>query len=114
MLVTMRGTENQADAQTDYGSGGGGYMCAELNGLECDSGEVCSNAVINALDTSICCTGICQETGGGSGGGKAWIGYLIGGIIVVGGIILFLKYKKTGNTGSPTKLRFAMAEKRLP
>ncbi|MCA9485959.1 MAG: hypothetical protein KC506_03895, partial [Nanoarchaeota archaeon] len=112
MLVKFRGTENSEEVSTNYVGGDEGYKCIELGGLECGSGETCSSSLVSSIDTNSCCTGTCVEPEGS--GSKSWIGYLIAGIIVLAGIILFLKYRKTGKKESPTKQRFAVAEKRLP
>lgn len=111
LLVTVRGTENPDDVKTDYG--GGGLSCSQLDGAKCDSDEVCSSSVVNTAYTNACCTGLCQSSKT-SGGSYTWIGYLIAGIIVVGGLIVYLKYRKTGKSGNAVKQRFASAEKKLP
>jgi hypothetical protein len=93
-------------------AGGASYYCSELSaGKFCSSDETCSTTEVTTLDGS-CCTGECQSVSGGWS--KAWIGYLIAGILILVLLIFFVKYRKTKSGGNPLGARVAQVERNLP
>jgi hypothetical protein len=70
------------------------YYCDELGGRLCSANEICEGVVKASYDGN-CCVGTCKTEESSEGGGWGTIiGILIVGIIIAGGIVLFLKYKK--------------------
>jgi len=113
ILVEIDSTTNEDEVETVYleDEEGPGYYCSELGGVICVGGEVCSESPVESIGGE-CCLAECET---GSGGSKAWIGYLIAAIIILVLLIVYIKYKKTGKPPAvPTEKRFEMAEKKLP
>jgi hypothetical protein len=117
MLVDISFTEEEGQAATSYSrnstSGGPSYYCSELAGYACGSGEICDGEVIATIDFSECCVGSCISDDGA--GGSSWIGWLIAGIVIIVGAIIFLKFRKTGKSGGKSPLQTSLAkQKSLP
>ncbi len=87
------------------------YSCAELIGQICSSGQTCTAQSVVSQD-GICCTGQCSDVANpGSGGSTSWIGYLIAAIVIVGGLILYLKYKKVKPDKNPLQKKIVESDK---
>ena len=69
-----------------------GYYCVELGGQICDTSKTCSGEIQGSIDGS-CCLSVCEEPPSSSGS-SGIIGWLLFGIVIVGGIILWVKFKK--------------------
>nr|AQS33459.1 hypothetical protein [uncultured archaeon] len=100
LLIKIDFTENESESRTDYIDDSEGeenlYSCAELDGIVCTADEVCQGDETESAD-GFCCLGSCGEPS--SGGSKAWIGWLILGIVVVLLVIVWVKYRKSGGRG---------------
>lgn len=95
--VVIEYTENQNEVtiSNDTGTGAGRpkFFCSELGGTLCAAGEVCSGETLSSLDSPSCCTGLCtipDETTS-----YAWVGWLIGIIVLIILIIIAGRYMKT-------------------
>jgi len=64
--------------------------CSQLSGIVCRENDKCSVDTVASKDGA-CCLGTCEQTKEKS---KAWIGYLLVGIIILIGAIAWIKYKK--------------------
>lgn len=85
---------NLSSSSNATASNGMLYYCDELGGVLCSASEIC-NGLVKASYDGNCCIGKCSaEEAASSSGFMKIIGWLIAGIVVIGGIILFLKYKK--------------------
>lgn len=89
------------------------YHCYEFPGKICAAGEVCSGESIVSLDGACCVDGDCgtSEDGGSS---YAWIGYLIAAVVVIGGIVIWVMYKKVKAEKNPLEKRVSSSEKKTP
>ena len=72
------------------------YYCPELDGKTCVADEICDGVVQKSLDGD-CCVGNCVVEK--KGGSRAWIGWLIVGIALIGITFVFLKYRKAKTEG---------------
>jgi hypothetical protein len=67
------------------------YYCVELGGSTCSIlNEKCNGNEISSLDGK-CCIGKCESTSSGS---SAWIGYVLGGILILILVYFYMSYKK--------------------
>ncbi|MFH1290902.1 MAG: hypothetical protein ABIH92_05880 [Nanoarchaeota archaeon] len=117
LLFTINVTTDEGSVGIEYSRnssvGGPSYRCSELSGIFCTAGEICTGREVQTLDGSDCCVeGWCEKESGG--GSKTWIGYLIAGIVLLGILILYVKYKKTKPPGNPMKTRLSQVEKKMP
>lgn len=64
--------------------------CSQLSGIVCRGADQCSKAPVASRE-GLCCLATCEQPTPAS---KAWIGYLLFGIILLVGIIIWSKYKK--------------------
>lgn len=88
------------------------YYCAELNGIICSASETCSATSVVSLDGT-CCTGKCQIQQASSS--SAWIGYLLGLLVLVGFGYLVFRYKKKAPGGKEMfDRKVAEAQKKMP
>ncbi len=78
-----------------------GYYCNELNGKICLASQQCSGESVSTLD-GLCCRGTCIDSSKESS--LAWIGYLIGGIVLVIGAIIAVRYFKARKSQSENVL----------
>lgn len=76
------------------------YTCSELLGKVCSAQEECSGETQVSKD-GICCKGTCKQANQSSS--KAWIGYLIAAIVLIGVIFIYFKYKGVKNDKNPIK-----------
>lgn len=114
LALIIEPTENADNVNTPYLEDGFVesqlYYCSELNGVKCSTGESCDGELQNSLEGS-CCIGSCKTVDEKSGYG-IW-GWLIAGIIILIIGIVFMKYKKTKNSGDEKfKERVKIAEDR--
>lgn len=87
------------------------FYCSELGGIICSSEESCSGTESESLD-GVCCLEECSVE---TSGGFSWIGYLLGGILLVVLIFIFIKYRRTKPNGERiVSDKFSFAEKNLP
>ncbi|MBX4196567.1 hypothetical protein KW805_03190 [Candidatus Pacearchaeota archaeon] len=87
-------TSNMSEASTTlYNLTGNSSLlrCVEIaGGRICTESQECSGSLKQTVE-GMCCSGICVERPAAS---KAWIGYLIAGIVILGLLIVYLKYKR--------------------
>lgn len=97
-------TENVAEEETPYIeeniSEEGFYTCSELKGLKCVSGESCNGKTVDSLDGACCLVGSCIAPE--SENNYAWVGWVLGVIVVLILGWAFVKYKKA----KPSKPKF--------
>jgi hypothetical protein len=88
------------------------FYCSEpeLDGTICSADEMCSGELADSLDGA-CCLDKCEKEGAG---GNVWIGYLIAGIVILGIIIIFIKYRKTKSGGDPLMKRALGTGRKIP
>ena len=86
------------------------YTCSELLGQICSSEQACSGET-KVSSEGICCTGICTNSASSSGS-KAWVGYLVAAIVVVGVLVLYVKYKKVKPEKNPMEKRMIEDDKK--
>ncbi len=109
--IVISFTENKTDVKTPYLQGEKAYYCPELNGTQCLTGEeICDGNLKTSIDGP-CCIGNCVTQK--SEGSKSWIGYIIAFIIIIILIYVFIRYKKTKNTGDGFNKRLAIAEGKM-
>jgi len=102
-------TENQEDVVVnDNTVGESRFYCAELQGSRCGSGKICSGDTIGTIDFAECCIGECRVEEGAS---YAWVGYLIGMVLVAGLFFLGLRYLRNKRQKDVFKERIKKAEK---
>ena len=89
------------------------YHCYEFPGKICGASEVCSGETIVSLDGACCVNGNCG-TGESSGSSGAWIGYLIAAIVVIAGVVIWMKYKKIKKDENPLAKRILSSDKKIP
>ncbi|MBI4009695.1 MAG: hypothetical protein HY361_00675, partial [Candidatus Aenigmarchaeota archaeon] len=98
ILIDINFTKEESEVEADYIEGGDAessvYYCSELFGKICSGGEVCSGETASSIDGA-CCLEQCVKEKSES---KAWIGYLIVGVIILILLIVYVKYKKTKPT----------------
>jgi len=99
-------TENEGEVTTPYLDenyiASQGYYCSELGGNPCSAGDICSEDTLQTLDINECCLGECSAPGESS---FAWIGFIIGLIILIVLVIVGVRYKKSkGQTKSKNPL----------
>tara|TARA_Y100000310_G_scaffold342955_1_gene448443 strand:- start:416 stop:1651 length:1236 start_codon:yes stop_codon:yes gene_type:complete len=109
--IIIRFTEDKDEVSTPYLEGDLNedlYYCSELDGTVCSADESCDKDGISSLDGA-CCLGTCVEKEGGS---LAWIGWLIGAIVLIGGLIVWAKYRKSkvGGRGKVVEKRVKKIE----
>jgi hypothetical protein len=116
-LLDINFTESESEAITHYyrngTSSGPSSYCSEISGVSCGSGETCDGYVVTTIDVEACCVGSCESQS--SGFSSMWIGYLIAGIVILGGIIVYMRFKKAGKpSGSPLQSKILQAKTNLP
>lgn len=86
-----------------------GYYCNEVNGNICLATQQCSGESVSTLDGN-CCRGTCVEAPKASS--LAWMGYLIGGIVLVIGAIIAVRYfKASRHSENPLSKQLKKLEK---
>lgn len=87
--------------------------CFEYPGGEiCADDEECSAKTITSA-SGPCCVGIdavCKSKGSSS---KAWIGYLLGAIVILAGVFLWVRYKKIKAEKNPIGKKIQLLERRM-
>ncbi len=109
--VDIKLTDDSSQVSTPYLTDERGfYNCNEISGGKiCNiSSEVCKGNVTLAMD-SPCCVGTCVS----NKNSKAWIGYLIAGIILIVLSALILKYKRIKPEKNPLKKQIKDIEQRM-
>jgi hypothetical protein len=86
-----------------------GYYCRELSGTLCQAAEVCSGQTRDSLDGN-CCIGTCTAQKATS---YAWIGYLLGALILVLIVIIGGRYLKSKSSGNIFQKRVAQVERKI-
>mgnify|MGYP000138508811 CR=1 FL=1 len=82
---------------TDY-SETQGYYCQELGGSVCGAAQECSGQIVSSLDRANCCVGSCTSLEGKS---YAWIGYLLGAVVIIALAYIGFRYYKTKTLFKP-------------
>lgn len=118
LLVNINFTDDASKAATTYtnvpssSDGKTSYKCFELMGTICTADQTCTGTVISSSDGN-CCKGACVVQNNDSEGGYAWIGYLIAGIVILGGVYLWIRFKKTKTDGNSIfQKNVSLAEKK--
>jgi hypothetical protein len=89
------------------------YHCYEFPGKICAVGEKCTGEIIQSMEGNSCCVnGVCETES--SGGGSAWIGYLLGAVVVIVGVVIWMKYKKVKVEGNPLEKKVHSLERKGP
>jgi len=83
--------------------------CSSLGGKICVATETCDSTPKTTIE-GLCCVGNCKSPE--EEGGNAWISYIIVGVLLIIGVFIFLKYKKTKGTDQFSK-RILGAEKKI-
>ena len=93
--IPLRISYNETSAtplqNTSSNSSTQGYYCNELGGKLCSSTEICQGSIVTSLSGS-CCIGLCATPPKSS---LAWIGYVIGAIVLIILVIIGGKYMKS-------------------
>lgn len=89
------------------------YHCYEFPGKICAASERCSGDTIVSLDGACCVKGECgsESTGGRS---YAWVGYVIAALVIVAGVVIYIKYKKIKAEKNPLEKKILSSEKSTP
>lgn len=88
------------------------YHCYEFPGKICAASERCSGDTIVSLDGACCVNGACgSESAGGSS--YAWIGYLIVALVIIAGVIIYIRYRKVKAEKNPLAKKIG-PEKNVP
>lgn len=114
MPVLIQFTEEESEVEVPYlqnYSNQGLSYCAELAGKFCSATEECSGDLQDTADGNDCCIGDCREPSKKS---YAWIGYLIGGIILIVLVIVGARYYKTRKQKDPLIARLSKNKKARP
>lgn len=72
------------------------YFCFEYPGKICAADETCTGQIITSADGS-CCVGlnaVCSKAGETGERSLAWLGYLLGAVVIIIGVFIWLRYKK--------------------
>jgi len=88
------------------------YRCSELGGKICKGEEICKGSKNESLE-GICCLGSCVVEDKEKDDSKM-IGYIIAGIVIIGIIILYIRYKRTKTETNLMPRKFREAEKKVP
>ena len=88
------------------------YSCSELLGQICSSDQVCSGSSVTSTD-GICCMGVCSSSTSNtsSSGSYSWLGYLIAAIVIIGALVLYVRYKRVKPEKNPIGKKIEEAEK---
>lgn len=97
VVYTINSTTSSQTLNTS--SSQSGYFCQELNGKICQGQEVCQADTLAARDGT-CCLGVCALPEPSRA--YSWIGYAIGGILVIALGFVWFRYSKTKNNTKST------------
>lgn len=86
-------------------------LCSELGGSKCSSIQICSGDIVNSKDQSQCCIGICVENIPVRP--YAWVGYLIGGLLLVVLLVVGYRYFRSRKEKDNFSQKVKTAEKKL-
>jgi hypothetical protein len=102
--------ENDALTEENKSENEDRYRCAEISGGRiCAEEQVCSGEVKDSL-SGPCCVGICTAKPSPS---KAWVGFLLAGVVILIGVIVYVKYKKVKADKNPLQKKIAENEKKI-
>ena len=108
-------TENINETETPYleenYSETQGYYCSELGGDSCSADEECSSETVPTIDVNNCCLETCSTFEDKS---LAWLGFVIGLIILIVLIVVGIRYKKSKEKPSALKKQVTQAKKANP
>jgi len=108
-------TENMNETETPYleenYSETQGYYCSELGGESCSADEECSSETVPTIDVNKCCLETCSTSEDKS---LAWLGFVIGLIILIALIVVGVRYKKSKEKSSALKGQVTQAKKANP
>lgn len=85
------------------------FYCAELNGVQCSTDQLCSGDTMSALDGS-CCIGTCSLP---SKKGYSWLGYGLVAVVLIILVVIGGRYLKSRNSGDSFSTRVGSADKKL-
>ena len=109
-------SSNQIDEYNSSISDTSKYTCTQLLGQICSSSQVCAGESVTSSE-GLCCIGegsLCiSSTSTGSSSSYTWVGFLIAGIVIVGIILLFIRYKRVKPDKNPLKKKIEESEKNL-
>jgi len=94
------------------------YNCSDITkdkdipGGLCAANETCSGKILQTLDGACCVNGACVVKEVKTS--YAWVGYLIGGIVLIGAVYIWIRYKKTKGEKNPLPKKVAEIEKKYP
>jgi len=109
ILVTNNASEVKSDLISSNGTVVPGRYCLELNGNVCSSSQTCSGTLVTTIDQAQCCVGTCSTPT--KKNNVAWLGYLIGAIVLIILVIVGGKYLKSKKSEDGFAKRLASAEK---
>lgn len=92
---------NQTGNTKDPNNQTSSLYCRELNGKICSTSEICSGESINSADGT-CCRGTCTPAPQSSS--LAWLGYLIGAVVLIVLIIVGGRYWKARSNAKATNV----------
>ena len=89
------------------------HPCYDFSGSTCTADERCNGDTIVSADGPCCVNGICLKIES-EGGSLAWLGYLLGAIVIIAGIFIWIKYKKVKTEKNPLGKKVQAIEKKAP
>ena len=111
-LTNPSDTENLTPEEEAINKESSKYHCIDYQGNLCKADETCSVRPRTTLDGQCCVNGNCISKTAGSES-SAWIGYLIAAIVVIGGVFIWIRYKKIKAEKNPIR-KSLLSEKRTP
>lgn len=87
------------------------HSCYDFPGSICLAKQRCNGDTVVSADGPCCVNGVCLTVESESSS-KAWIGYLLGFIVIIGGVFIWLRYKKVKAEKNPLEKKVQAIEKR--
>lgn len=87
--------------------------CEYYDGVGCSEDQTCDGSIVATINEVACCYGGKGCVDKADGGSNAWIGWIIAGVVLVGIIFVFWKYKKEKKGKDGFNKRVNIAEKKL-